>query len=141
MDTKLQLVAIVVTVVLFFSVLELVRRRRLTERYAILWLFASVILLVLAIWSDLLSKISNLVGVQVPSNALFAIGIGFGLVMMIHFSLSLSRLSTEAKTLAQEVARLDAELRAERAANETGDSRMAEVHELAGKPRRAVERG
>ncbi len=138
MDTKLQLVAIVVTVVLLFSVLELVRRRRLTERYALLWLVAASALLVLAAWDDLLANIAHLVGVQVPSNALFAIAFGFVLVLMIHFSLSISRLSQEAKVLAQEVARLDAELRARDAGDR--DPQMAEVHELAGTPRRAAER-
>jgi hypothetical protein len=54
MESKIQIVAIVVTAGLFGIVLELVRRRRLMERYALLWLFASAVLLALAVWRNLL---------------------------------------------------------------------------------------
>ena len=51
------------------SVLEMVRRRRLMERYALLWLLSALVLLGLGIWTDLLAKISHAIGVAYPPNA------------------------------------------------------------------------
>jgi hypothetical protein len=108
---RVQLIAVAVTLGLFLLVFELVRRRRLLERYALLWLLSSVVLLVLAIWSGLLERVSDLAGIEVPSNALFVVGFAFVLALLLHFSLAISRLSDETKVLAQQVARLDHELR------------------------------
>jgi hypothetical protein len=108
---RIQLVAIAVTTGLFMIVFELVRRRRLMERYALLWLLSSVVLLVLAVWTDLLESVASLVGFDVPSNALFVVGFAFVLALLLHFSLAISRLSDETKILAQQVARLDHEAR------------------------------
>ena len=87
------------------------RRRRLLERYALLWLLSAVVLLVLAAWSGLLEKVADLVGIATPSNALFVVGFAFVLTLLLHFSLAVSRLTDETKILAQQVARLDEELR------------------------------
>jgi hypothetical protein len=111
MDSKLQVIAVVVTALLLLLVFELVRRRRLLERYALLWLLSALVLLVLASWSGLLERVSSTVGIATPSNALFVIGFAFVLVLLLHFSLAVSRLTDETKILAQQVARLDGELR------------------------------
>jgi hypothetical protein len=105
-DLKLQVVAIVASTSLVAIVFELLRRRRLVERYALLWLFSSLVLLILSIWTDLLEIIAKAVGVIYPPNALFMIAFMFVLTLMLHFSLAISRLSGETKVLAQEVARL-----------------------------------
>jgi hypothetical protein len=106
MDTRIQIVAIVVTAGLFALVFELVRRRRLMERYALLWLFASAILLALAVWRGLLETIASAVGIYYPPSALFVVAFGFILVMLLHFSLSTSRLADQNKVLAQRMALL-----------------------------------
>jgi hypothetical protein len=111
MSSKLQIVAIVVSSGLLIGVLEMVRRRRLTERYALLWLGSALVLLVLSAWANLLNKVSDLLGVATPVNTLFAVGLGFVLLLLLHFSVTVSRLSEENKLLAQESARLDQELR------------------------------
>lgn len=111
MSSKLQIVAIVISSGLLLVVLELVRRRRLSERYALLWLGSALVLLVLSAWANLLNRVSDLVGVATPVNALFAIAFGFVLLLLLHFSVTVSRLSEENKLLAQEAARLDQELR------------------------------
>jgi hypothetical protein len=110
MDSRIQGIAIVVTAFLLVLVFELVRRRRLMERYALLWLLSAVVLLVLAAWTGLLESVSGWVGIATPSNALFVVGFAFVLALLLNFSLAVSRLSDETKILAQEVARLDQEL-------------------------------
>ena len=122
METKIQIVAIVVTSVLFGLVFELVRRRRLMERYALLWLFSSAVLLGLAVWKDLLERVASAVGIYYAPSALFAIAFGFVLVLLLHFSLVISSLADQNRVLAQrlgflhqQLEELRAELRAQRA--------------------------
>jgi hypothetical protein len=114
-ETRVQIVAIVITVLLFGLVLELVRRRRLVERYALLWMSAAFALLVLAVWRDLLNIGSDFLGIAVPANALFLVAFAVIFVLLLHFSVATSRLGDETKILAQELARLDEELRRLRA--------------------------
>jgi hypothetical protein len=111
MQTKLQIVAIVASSGLVLIVFELLRRRRLIERYALLWLFSSLVLLGLSVWTGLLEVVSKAAGIVYPPNALFMIAFVFVLVLLLHFSIAISRLSGETKVLAQEVARLDKEMR------------------------------
>ena len=106
MDVRIQLVAILGAGVLLILILELVRQRRLMERYALLWLFASAVLLALAVWRDLLETISGTVGIAYAPSALFAIAFGFVLVLLLHFSLVISRLADQNKVLAQRLGML-----------------------------------
>jgi hypothetical protein len=110
MESKIQIVAIVVTSGLFLTVLELVRRRRLMERYALLWLLASSVLLALAVWKGLLETIAGAIGIFYAPSALFVVAFGFILVLLLHFSLVISRLADQNKLLAQQVGRLHQKL-------------------------------
>ena len=118
MSTKLQVFAIAASSGLFLIIFELLRRRRLIERYALLWLGSSIVLLFLAAWTGLLEIVSRALGIAYPPNALFAFAFGFVLLLLLHFSISISRLSNETKVLAQDIARLDRELREVTAAQE-----------------------
>jgi len=122
LDNEVRIVAVILTGVMLGIVLELVRRRRLVERYALLWMTVSIVLLVLAIWNQLLNLASDAIGIAVPANALFLAAFAVAFLMLLHFSVITSRLSEETKILAQEVARLDAEARAARAAGTNGDA-------------------
>ena len=121
METRIQVVAIVAAGGLFLIMLELVRRRRLLERYALLWLFSALALLGLAIWSGLLEQIASAIGVIYPPNALFVIAFGFVLMLLLHFSLAVSRLTDQTKILAQRLAMLE-----ERQARDRGEESDAD---------------
>jgi hypothetical protein len=118
MDSRIQLITILVAALLLVGVIELVRRRRLLERYALLWLLSSIVLLGLAIWRGALDKIAEQVGVAYPPNALFIVAFGFVLWMLLHFSVAVSRLSDQSKVLAQRLALLEERMRRQ----ETGDA-------------------
>src|SRR3954447_23192103 len=111
MDARIQVVAIVVASGLLLGILELVRQRRLLERYAIVWLLAAVVLLALAIWRDLLTDLASLIGIAYPPNALFFIAFGAILLLLLHFSIAVSRLHDQSKVLAQRVALLEEQMR------------------------------
>lgn len=101
MSTRLQIVAILVSAGLFVVVFELVRRKRLMERYALLWLGATLILLLLSVWGDLLNRISTTLGVAYGPSALFAAALALVVLLLLHFSLVISRLADQNKVLAQ----------------------------------------
>ena len=111
MDARIQLIAIAGAGGLLLVVLELVRRRSLLERYALLWLAAAIFLLVLAAWRDLLERVADVVGIAYAPNALFFLAFAAILVVLLHFSIAVSRLADQAKILAQREAMLDERLR------------------------------
>ncbi|HEV2811989.1 MAG TPA: DUF2304 domain-containing protein [Solirubrobacteraceae bacterium] len=108
MESRIQIVAILATALLFVVVFEAVRRRRLMERYALLWLFCTAVLLGLAVWKDALEELASAVGIYYAPSALFAIALGFVSVLLLHFSLVISRLADQTKVLAQRVSILQA---------------------------------
>jgi hypothetical protein len=99
--------ALVFSLGLFFAVLELVRRRRLLERYSLLWIFIAVAMFVFAGSRRILDVLAKAVGIYYPPAALFLIAMLFVIVLLLHFSLVISRLSEENKVLAQKVAILE----------------------------------
>jgi hypothetical protein len=111
MDSKLQIVAIAGAVALLFIVLEMVRRRRLMERYALLWMLSATIILALSVWQDALNVMARQLGIASGPNALFLVALAFILLLLLHFSAAMSRLSDQSKVLAQRQAILEERLR------------------------------
>src|ERR1700737_3031657 len=98
---------------ILLGVLELVRRRRLLERYALLWLFSAVVLLALASFRHGLATLSRVLGIAYPPNALFFVAFTFVLLLLLHFSMVVSRLADPSKVLAQRLALLEQRIRAQ----------------------------
>lgn len=107
----LKILAIVGSGTVLFLVVELIRRGRLKERYSLLWLFASGVLLVLSSSRGILKYISNMMGIYYPPSFLFLLAFLFLLLITLHFSVTISGLSEKNKRLAQELALLRQELR------------------------------
>jgi hypothetical protein len=101
---------IALAVVICILIFELLRRRRMLERYAIVWFVAGVCVLVLALWKGLLTTLSHAAGIYYPPSALFAVTFIFVLVMLVNFSTTVSRLSEQNNKLAQRLALLQRRL-------------------------------
>jgi hypothetical protein len=112
METRVQVVSIIASAGLLFLVLELVRQRRLLERYALLWIFSALVLLALAGSKSLLERVSNAIGVFYPPTALFLIAFLFVMILLLHFSIAVSRLQDQSKVLAQRLSLLEERQRA-----------------------------
>lgn len=108
MQDRIQIVSIIGAGILLLVILELVRRRRLLERYALVWLGSGLVILGLAIWRGALTDLADTLGIAYPPNALFVIAFGFVLLLLLHFSLAVSRLADQTKVLAQKLALLEA---------------------------------
>jgi len=108
---RVSIVAALVSLGLLFVVLELIRRRSLRERYALLWLLTAAVMLVLSLWRSGLDTLAGLAGIAYAPSALFAVGAVFVVVVLLHYSTVISRLSDENAILAQRLALLEAERR------------------------------
>jgi hypothetical protein len=139
-DVRIQIVAIAASSALLVVILELVRRRRLLERYALLWLLSAVVLLALAVWRGLLEDIADAMGVAYPPNALFFIAFGFVLMLLLHFSLAVSRLADQAKVLAQRLALLEERQGREERTAEEAAAHSPAAHRAAFEDEEAVTR-
>jgi hypothetical protein len=109
---RVTIVGVVASVLLILAVLELMRGRRLKERYALLWLATGIVLLVLSSWRDGLNTIAGWLGVTgYPPAVLFAVATLFIVLVLLHYSTVLSKLTDENVELAQRVALLEERLR------------------------------
>lgn len=111
MDTRIQLITGGLAFFGLLIVIELVRRRRLLERYALLWLLSTLVLLGLSVWRGVLDRVAETLGVAYPPNALFVVALGFVLILLLHYSVAVSRLSDQSKILAQRLALLEDRIR------------------------------
>ncbi len=109
--TRLELVSLLGALILPLTVLELVRRRRLQERYSLLWLLTGLVIVLLAAWPDALGLLARMTGIATPVNALFATAGAFIVVVLLHFSTVISRLSQENTRLAQHIGLLHERVR------------------------------
>jgi hypothetical protein len=103
---------VVASLLLVLVVLELIRKRRLKERYALLWLATGVVLVVLSAWRGGLNTIASWLGVTgYPPAVLFAVATLFILLVLLDYSTVISRLSDQNAILAQRLAILEERLK------------------------------
>jgi hypothetical protein len=109
---KVSIAATVASLLLVFVVFELIRSRRLRERYALLWLLTGIVLVVLSAWRGGLNTIAGWLGVRgYPPAVLFAVGLLFVILVLLHYSTVISRLTDQNVVLAQRLALLESKLR------------------------------
>jgi hypothetical protein len=106
MDPRIQVISILGSGVILAVVFGLIRQRKLREEYALLWLGASILLIIMSLWRDLLETVARVAGVAYPPSVLFLAAIVLGFLLAMHFSVSLSRLANQNKRLTQELALL-----------------------------------
>ncbi len=99
------------SIILLLAVLELVRRRRLREKYALLWILTAIVLLILSLWRGLVDSIAIALGISYGPLITIAVGALFVLVVLLHYSTVISALTDRTAVLAQEVAMLEERLR------------------------------
>jgi hypothetical protein len=106
----LEVIAVVSSLSIIAAVVLLIRGGRLLERYAILWLVASGVLLVFSIWRSLLDTVADALGFYYAPSFLFLAGFVFLLLILLHFSVVISSLSNKNKSLARHIGMLKREV-------------------------------
>lgn len=102
--------AFILSVVILVLVFDMLRRKKIREKYAALWLVVGLAMLVLAVFPRLLEFVAHTLNVQVPSNLLFAMSIVLALGVCLHLSWEISMVEDETRVLAEEAAILRVQL-------------------------------
>lgn len=103
---KLTFLTALVGLIILAVIFELVRRRQLREKYAMLWLIVGLIVVPLAIFPRVLDRVALRVGVESGVSLVLFLGIMFLLLVSVHLSWEVSRLEEETRTLAESLALL-----------------------------------
>lgn len=111
MTEPIQIVALATSVFLFGLVLELVRRKKLTEEYSFVWIVCAIALLSVAIGRRELDRVALWLGIYYPPAALLLVLIFFVFVASLSFSVVVSRQRQQIERLIEDAALLDARLR------------------------------
>jgi len=104
--TRAQLIAGLFAVATALAVLDLVRRRKLSEEFSLLWVLATLGAAVLAFWSGLLTGITRALGALYETSTIFFFGLLFVLAVLLYYAVKLTALTQEVRRLAQEAALL-----------------------------------
>ncbi len=109
MPPRIRIIAILICILLVAYVFELVRRRHLSEEYSMGWLVAGCLMLILSVSEGILIWISNLVGATLFTSTLFFFGLVFLVTICLHFSIRISSLTNQVRTLTQHMGILNSE--------------------------------
>ena len=118
---RIQLIAIVGSLFFIFFVFELIRRKKLKEAYAMIWLLMGSFFIVLAVWQHGLILLSKLCGIYYAPAFLFLVLLITLTMILIQFSVVISRQADKIKALGQECALIKEQLN--KYANETEESK------------------
>lgn len=110
MSHRIQVFAVFGSLAITVLIFELIRKRKMLEKYSLLWFSSAIILFVLSIWRELLERAAAFLGVYYAPSALFIIAAFCAMAMFLHFTVVISRLTEQNKTLAQELGIMREEL-------------------------------
>jgi uncharacterized membrane protein YqjE len=91
---------------IFVTILEMVRRKKLEEEYSFLWLIIGLGIVVLVLWQGLLEWLTYLIGAMAQTTTIFIFGLVILVLINLHFSIKITKLSRQVKELAQDVSLL-----------------------------------
>jgi len=104
MNIKIQIIIATAIVVALIIIINMIRKRNLELRYALIWLFVGVGVLILDIFPGIMERLATIMGIASPMNMLFFFGFCFALAIIFTLTVAVSRMSTRIKNLAQELA-------------------------------------
>lgn len=115
---RITIITALAAIGLFALTLELTRRRRLSEKYSILWFATAVVVFGVAVIPGALDGVARVLGIAYAPSALLLVALVFLLALILHLSIVISRLSNQTARLAQTIAIMRAERDAEAAARD-----------------------
>lgn len=104
MNIKIQIIIAIGVLIALTVIVNMIRRKRLELRYALVWILVGVGILILDCFPELIGWISKQLGIASPVNMLFFMGFCFSLVIIFVLTMAMSRMSIRIKQLAQELA-------------------------------------
>lgn len=113
MTLKFRLIMAAILLIGFVIIINMVRKKRLDLRYALIWLALIAMILVIVIVPGLLGVITHFLGIYDAMNMVFFMGFVFLIVVTFFLTAALSRNSNRIKALTQQVALLEKQVRDE----------------------------
>jgi hypothetical protein len=104
MPLKAKIIIILLSAMLFMFVLNLIRKRSLKIEHSVLWLLVSAVILLASIWQDIADNVALFLGIEYPPALFLSVAVFFSLAILMHFSIELSHLKDQNKSLTQELA-------------------------------------
>lgn len=108
---RIQVIAVITSLIMIYVVLTLLKRRKLREEYSLLLLAGGIIIITFSIWRGLLEKVSHFLGIAYAPSMLFVIALLIGVLIFMHFSVAISAMMDRDKKIAQKVALLELEIK------------------------------
>ena len=106
MSINLKLSVLIFVLILLLTVIVLLRKGKFSTKYAIIWIFACFILLLLVIFPGILSFLAGILGFEMHSNMIFSIFIGILLFLALSLTIIVSNQKEKINMLIQEVSLL-----------------------------------
>ncbi|MCR5700796.1 MAG: DUF2304 domain-containing protein [Lachnospiraceae bacterium] len=110
MTIRLQIVIGVILVSFMLIIVNMIRKKKFDLRYALSWLTMLVVALILDIFPRIVFGLAHVIGIDIPSNMVFFVGLILAIIMIFTIAVSVSRMSNRVKKLTQELALLQKEL-------------------------------
>ena len=104
---KQNIIALIIAFAILVLIVDLVRRRKLSEKFSFIWIVASLILCILAVIPWLLTFLTKVTGAVTDSILLFGLGFIFLALISVVFSVQLTKAFIVIKILSQKVAMLE----------------------------------
>jgi hypothetical protein len=99
----IQILSIFASAALIFGIIYLIRKKKLKEEYAILWLFIFSAFLIISVFRGSIDYISKLLGISYQPASLFILLIAGAFLLLLHFSIIISDLRTKMNRLVTEI--------------------------------------
>ena len=103
---KIQIIAIAISLLFLLYIIRLIIKGKLREEYYIVWIVCTIVLIVFSFWRNGLEVMANLLGVYEAPNLIFTGAIFAILIYLLHLSVVISKLQSQNKQLAQDIAML-----------------------------------
>jgi len=111
MSTSLRIFALVLITIYFVVIFRLLKKKKFALKYSLLWFLAGILMLIVVIWPDVLVWGAELLGIEVPSNGLFAICILLEIMIMISITSVISDFANRMKSMVQNMALMEKRIR------------------------------
>ncbi|HEY8909645.1 MAG TPA: DUF2304 domain-containing protein [Desulfosporosinus sp.] len=105
--SRVQIVVFITSLIVTGFIVEQVRRRRLAVEYSLIWIVAGLGMIFFSLWRDGIEYLANLMGIYYAPSAIFVVFGVLVFVLCIHFSLAISKLSSNNRVLIQRIALLE----------------------------------
>ncbi|QSH41550.1 DUF2304 domain-containing protein [Lentisphaerota bacterium ZTH] len=109
--TKIQIIAIIGSLFFLSGIIQAIRLKRLKEAYALLWLATGIIFLIVSCWQHAIDKLASIFGIAYAPAVLFLVMLMSVIVILIQYSMVISRQNDQIKNLTQEIALLKQQLK------------------------------